>query len=337
MRIRLHHQGAGGGQIGSTRLRLLDQPIDLVDPFRQRDLLHRDVHFERGVRRKPDGRRQDPADHLDLPLHRLQPELRLRQRRLRLQDVGDRAETGVVPPFGGIDAGPGLLDGRLLRPLERPCVEVLVVRMLDLEDRRLDRGVVRPVGGDQGLTGLRDRRLPAAEVQKQVVQHDGGVRGRRVKRELSADRGALHAARRLLAEDRRIVSAALAAELGGGGARLRPRGAGVGIVPQRQVDEIVETEPLRDLLEILRDRRGSGGCRGGRRRDRGRGRSPGRAGVGRGPRRRPAPAHVVQAGAGSAEAGEGDGKKEGAARHDRHARIPAAEKRTICSTASARE
>jgi len=77
-----------------------------------------------------------------------------------------------VAPFGGVEARLGLLQGHQLRPLERPRVQVLVVRCSTWRRRPGSRRCASS-RGDQGLLGLLDRRLPAAEIEQQVVQDDG--------------------------------------------------------------------------------------------------------------------------------------------------------------------
>ena len=73
-----------------------------------------------------------------------------------------------MPRVGGIEARLPLLDRRFLRGQQRLRVEVLVVRLLDVEDDVLDRLIVRKSGRDQRLPRGLGGSVPSAEIEQQV-------------------------------------------------------------------------------------------------------------------------------------------------------------------------
>ncbi len=126
-------------QLGTGADRHLDERVDRLRHEVRRVGFGHIRDFERRVGRQAHGDGERAATDLQRPFDRLQIELGLRPRRLRLQHVGDRGQADVVPFVRLVEGSARELErDRISRPL-RTSRQIGEGRALDGENGVLDR------------------------------------------------------------------------------------------------------------------------------------------------------------------------------------------------------
>ena len=325
----------GGLHLGTAPRRLGDERVHRLGRRTAGEVGGERIDDRARVHREAGGVVQRAARGRFLSVVRLGLQLGAGERRLGLQDVGERRHAGRAAVFGRGEAGLRGLDGGALRGGERLGALQRAVGAGDGEHAVGDRRVVLPVGRFERRAGGVDRGPASAEVEQQpgdVDRRAVDVLGRGLGARAADERA--DAVRRADDVGPRVERRARRFRGGLGRARGEPRRARVGMAGEAEIDQLRERG---GAVGRRRLRLGGRGAAGLRRRRRGRGergrerrglsveRDSGRRGWGGGARR----------GAAGEQRGAGQRRNERDTCHRetsaRWARTPPAEKRTISS------
>jgi len=148
--------------------RPVDQRVDVGGHEEHRKgVAHRRETIAR-VRRQPHRHGQGATGDLQVPIRRLEVELRLREQRFGLQHVGDGGHARTIALPGRIDGGVRFRHGEPRTRDERALRLIGEVRTLHLQRHALERGVVREIQRDGRRPRRGDRAAPTAEIEQEV-------------------------------------------------------------------------------------------------------------------------------------------------------------------------